>query len=194
MDSYRKPPVSALKRCFDLVIAVLMLPIALPVILVCILAVRATSSGPGIFCQTRVGAGERPFTCYKLRTMYADTLNAPSHETSASSVTPTGRWLRRLKIDELPQLWNVVRGDMSFVGPRPCLPSQKDLILARRSRGLYTILPGITGVSQVAGIDMSDAERLAAFDATYLKDMSLWTDLKLMAATALGFGRGDRVR
>jgi O-antigen biosynthesis protein WbqP len=74
------------------------------------------------------------------------------------------------------------------------LPSQKDLILARRSRGLYTILPGITGVSQVAGIDMSDAERLAAFDATYLKDMSLWTDLKLMAATALGFGRGDRVR
>jgi len=181
------------KRSFDFLLAVLMLPIAVPVIFLCILAVKVTSAGPGIFRQTRIGAAEKPFICYKLRTMYSNTPNAPSHETPVSSVTAIGRWLRRLKLDELPQLWNVLRGDMSFVGPRPCLPSQKALILARRSRGLYTVLPGITGVSQVAGVDMSDPERLAAFDATYLKDMSLWKDMKLIVATAFGSGRGDRV-
>jgi len=126
--------------------------------------------------------------------MYRDTRNAPSHETGASAVTPIGRYLRRLKLDELPQLWNVLVGEMSFVGPRPCLPSQTELIASRRARGLYKIRPGITGVSQVAGIDMSEPERLALHDATYLRDMSLTTDLRLIAATILGSGRGDRVK
>jgi O-antigen biosynthesis protein WbqP len=109
-------------------------------------------------------------------------------------VTPAGRWLRRSKLDELPQLWNVLRGEMSFVGPRPCLPSQVELVAARRARGLYAIRPGITGVAQVAGLDMSDPQRLAAADAEYLETMSLRTDLRLMLMTAFGAGKGDRVR
>lgn len=183
-----------MKRITDLAIAVLSLPLAAPLILICMALVRLTSPGSAIFRQTRVGLHEQRFTCYKLRTMHANTRNAPSHETAASAVTPIGKWLRRLKLDELPQLWNIVRGDMSFVGPRPCLPSQVELIAERRARGLYALRPGITGVSQVAGIDMSDPERLAASDAAYLKNMSLATDLRLILATGLGAGRGDRVR
>ena len=182
------------KRLADLAMALLLLPLAAPIVLAAIAAIRAPSPGPAIFRQTRVGLSERPFTCYKLRPMYADTRDAPSHETTAAAVTPVGRWLRRLKVDELPQLWNILRGDMSFVGPRPCLPAQTELIAARRARGLYAIPPGITGVAQVAGVDMSDPERLAALDATYLTDMSLRRDLRLLLATALGAGRGDRVR
>ncbi|WBT38283.1 sugar transferase [Hyphomicrobium sp. DMF-1] len=183
-----------MKRTADTLIALVGLPIAIPVILLCMTAIRLSSSGPAIFRQTRIGLNAVPFTCYKLRTMYIDTLDAPSHETTSSSVTPAGTWLRRLKLDELPQLWNILRGEMSFVGPRPCLPSQKELIDARLVRGLYAIRPGITGIAQVAGIDMSDPQRLAEVDAEYLGKMSLRTDLQLILATALGAGRGDRVR
>lgn len=185
---------SKLKRGADFAMAGLILPIAAPVILICILAIRTTSPGPGIFRQTRIGVREQPFTCYKLRTMYVDTDNTPTHKSSASSVTSIGHWLRRLKLDELPQLWNVLRGDMSFVGPRPCLPTQVALISARRSHGLNSIRPGITGVSQVAGVDMSDPIRLAALNSTYLNEMSLRKDMSLIIATVLGAGRGDRVR
>jgi O-antigen biosynthesis protein WbqP len=182
-----------MKRVFDLSLAIIGMPLAVPLIVVCMLAVKRDSSGPAIFRQIRVGMHEQPFACYKLRTMYVDTGDAPSHETSSSAVTPVGHWLRRLKLDELPQLWNIIRGDMSFVGPRPCLPSQKELIAARKALGLYAIRPGITGVAQVQGIDMSKPQYLAQVDAAYLKDMSILADLRLIAATAFGAGRGDRV-
>jgi O-antigen biosynthesis protein WbqP len=182
-----------MKRALDVTLAVVMLPVAVPVILVCMAAIKITSPGPALFRQTRVGRNEQAFTCYKLRTMYAGTRNVPSHEAGAASMTAIGIRLRRLKLDELPQLWNILVGDMSFVGPRPCLPSQTHLIAARRARGLYAIRPGITGVSQVAGVDMSEPERLAALDATYLTDMSVIADLRLILATALGAGRGDSV-
>jgi O-antigen biosynthesis protein WbqP len=164
------------------------------VLLICAVAIKWSSPGPVIFRQRRVGLHEQPFTCYKLRTMFVDTRDVPTHETSASSVTPVGKWLRSLKLDELPQLWNIVRGDMSLVGPRPCLPSQVELIAARRARGVYEIRPGVTGISQVAGIDMSNPERLAELDARYLEQMSLATDIRIILATALGAGRGDRVQ
>ena len=183
-----------MKRIADVVIVLMGLPLAVPVILLCMAVVKLSSRGPAIFRQTRVGLHEKPFTCYKLRSMYIDTRDAPSHETAASAVTPAGKWLRRLKLDELPQLWNILRGDMSFVGPRPCLPSQVELIAARRAHGLYAIRPGITGVAQVAGIDMSDPQKLARTDAEYLRNMSLATDVRLIRATVLGAGRGDRVR
>lgn len=183
-----------MKRIADLTIAILSLPLTVPLILLGMAAVRLTSPGPAIFRQKRVGLHGKPFTCYKLRTMYVATRDAPSHEIAAAAVTPVGKWLRRLKLDELPQIWNIIAGDMSFVGPRPCLPVQKELIAARMERGLYDIRPGITGVSQVAGIDMSDPEYLAQSDARYLENMSLMTDLRLIIATALGAGRGDRVR
>lgn len=182
-----------MKRTLDIIIAVIGLPVALFFILVCMVLVKLSSRGPAIFRQTRVGMHEGLFTCYKLRTMYVDTRDAPSHETTASAVTPVGRWLRRLKLDELPQLWNILRGDMSFVGPRPCLPSQVELIEARRARGLYAIRPGITGIAQVAGVDMSNPQRLAKVDAEYLNTISVRTDLRLILATAFGAGQGDRV-
>lgn len=182
-----------MKRLFDIILALILLVPATFLMIICFVLVKITSPGPALFRQTRVGMGEQLFTCLKLRTMRIDTREAPSHETAASAVTSVGRWLRRLKLDELPQLWNIIRGDMSFVGPRPCLPLQTELIAARRTRGLYTIRPGVTGVSQVAGIDMANPERLASYDATYLESISIRTDLRLIVATALGAGRGDRI-
>ncbi|HTJ56804.1 MAG TPA: sugar transferase [Devosiaceae bacterium] len=182
-----------MKRTFDVLLALLALPFAAPLILIFGIVVRLTSPGPALFRQPRVGRDGKIFTCLKLRTMRQDTVNAPSHEVGASAVTGIGRLLRGSKLDELPQLWNILAGEMSFVGPRPCLPSQTRLIEARRTHGLAGLRPGITGVSQVAGVDMSDPERLAALDASYLGDMSLARDLRLMLATLVGAGRGDRL-
>lgn len=178
--------VSARKRAFDLALAVPAGLLLSPLVLACMALVRLTSPGPAIFRQTRIGQGGRAFVCLKLRTMHAGTPDRPSHHTSAAAITPLGAWLRRLKLDELPQLWNVVRGDMSLVGPRPCLPAQTELIEARRRLGLGHLRPGITGVSQVAGLDMSDPKLLAKADATYLSRMSLREDARLLVRTATG--------
>lgn len=184
----------AAKRIFDVVLAGLGLLAAAPVIAGCLLAIRATSPGPALFRQTRVGWRDTPFTCLKLRTMYAGAAQTATHEAKAVAVTPLGRHLRRWKIDELPQLWNVLMGEMSLVGPRPCLPSQTALVEARRALGVYELRPGITGVAQVAGVDMSDPERLAALDATYLREMSLGTDVALVLSSLIGRGQGDRIK
>src|SRR5262245_20735420 len=190
----RPGAATVMKRTFDLVAAATGLLLLAPVVAICAVLIRRSSKGPVIFRQTRVGKDERPFTCYKLRTMLTETAHVPTHQMAASAVTPIGRHLRRLKLDELPQLWNVLKGEMSFVGPRPCLPAQVELILARRRLGLAGLLPGITGISQVAGIDMSDPERLAASDARYVEAMSFTTDLSLIWQAVAGAGRGDRVR
>lgn len=155
--------------------------------------IRRDSPGEGIFRQDRVGKDRRVFCCYKLRTMAAGTRQAGTHEVSAASVTRLGSFLRRTKLDELPQLWNVARGEMAFVGPRPCLPSQEELIEERERRGVYTILPGITGLGQVRGIDMSDPVRLAEVDAEYVARRNLFFDLRIVAQTLVGKGAGDRV-
>jgi UDP-glucose 4-epimerase len=184
----------AAKRTVDVLLALGVGVVALPFVFLAMAVIRLTSPGPALFRQSRVGRNEQVFFCLKLRTMRQDTANAPSHEVSASAVTAVGRLLRRSKLDELPQLWNILKGEMSFVGPRPCLPTQVALIEARRAFGLYSLRPGITGVAQVAGVDMSDPDRLAALDATYLNDRSLARDFKLIMATFLGAGRGDRTR
>lgn len=183
-----------MKRAFDLVATLALLPVALPLIAVAAILIKLSSPGPVIFRQQRVGRHEKPFTCLKLRTMQHGTRDAPSHEMPRSAVTPVGAWLRRFKLDELPQLWNILRGEMSLVGPRPCLPSQVGLIAARRRRGLSGLRPGVTGVSQVRGIDMSDPERLAESDAAYLQDMSLPRDIVLLLRTVAGAGRGDALK
>jgi lipopolysaccharide/colanic/teichoic acid biosynthesis glycosyltransferase len=184
----------ATKRAVDVLLALCVGSLALPFVLLAMAAIRLTSPGPALFRQLRVGRNEQAFVCLKLRTMRQNTANAPSHEVSASAVTALGRFLRRSKLDELPQLWNILKGEMSFVGPRPCLPTQTALIEARRDLGLYALRPGITGIAQVAGVDMSDPARLAALDATYLNNRSLARDLRLIMATFLGAGRGDRTR
>jgi O-antigen biosynthesis protein WbqP len=182
-----------MKRALDLFLAMVGIVPALILMGVLVILIRRGSPGPGLLKQARVGRDGEVFTCFKLRTMFDDTPHQPSHHVGVSAVTPLGAFLRRSKLDELPQLINILRGEMSFVGPRPCLPSQAAVIEARRRRGLTHLRPGITGVSQVAGVDMSDPERLAALDATYLSNMSPLRDLQLIVQTVLGSGRGDRV-
>ena len=146
-----------------------------------------------IFRQVRLGRHQQPFTLVKFRTMRLDTDNAPTHMVSASSVTPLGHFLRRTKLDELPQLWNVLLGDMSLVGPRPGLPSHTALTEARARAGVFEARPGITGLAQLQGVDMSTPEKLAEVDARMLSGLTLTGYFRYVVATALGGGRGDRV-
>lgn len=184
-----------MKRSFDLCLSVIGLAGALPLLAILMVAIRWDTPGNPLFLQTRVGRGGRLFTCCKLRTMSLGTDHLPTHLADASRVTRLGALLRRTKLDELPQLWNIVRGEMSFVGPRPCLPSQVELIEERRRRGVLDLVPGITGIAQVAGVDMSDPVRLAELDARYLGAATLRGDLSLIWRTLFkGEGQGDRVR
>jgi len=157
------------------------------------LAVRFDSPGPGFFRQERIGRRGRRFTCWKFRTMRLGTRQAETHEVSAQSVTRIGAFLRRTKLDELPQVFNILCGQIALIGPRPCLPVQTALVAARERRGVLDLMPGISGLAQVEGIDMSDPERLAARDADYRAMQSVLLDLRLALATATGQGNGDRV-
>ncbi len=179
------------KRLFDLVLA---LVLTLPAVVACTVAallIWLDDHANPFFVQSRLGRDGRPFRLVKLRTMRTGTGDRPSHETTQGSITRTGALLRRTKLDELPQLWNVLRGEMSFVGPRPGLPSQTILANERHRHGVDRLSPGITGVSQVQGLDMSTPERLAETDAAYLRKWSLSRDLHLLVRTAMGGGRGD---
>lgn len=171
------------KRAFDLAVAAVMLAVTSPVVLVAMLTIRATSPGAAVFSQIRVGRDGALFSCRKLRTMRRDTPSLPTHEAPAGSVTAVGKVLRATKIDELPQLWNVLKGEMSLVGPRPCLPTQTELIERRKELGVLTALPGITGLAQIKGIDMSDPRLCAETDAAYVKAASMGLDLRILLGT-----------
>ena len=175
--------MKATKQIVDLAGAALLLVVTSPVLVLAALAVRASSPGPVIFSQTRVGRDGLPFRCHKLRTMYVGTPSLPTHEAPANSVTSVGKVLRKFKLDELPQFWNVLKREMSLVGPRPCLPTQTELIECRRRLGVLAALPGITGLAQIRGIDMSNPELLAETDAAYLRTASLWLDLRILFGT-----------
>ncbi|MEP9385689.1 sugar transferase [Mesorhizobium sp. KR9-304] len=177
-----------MKRVLDLALALPLALLAGPVVLAAAAWIRLTSPGPAIFAQERIGKNEARFRCLKLRTMYRGTRSLPTHEIGEHAVTPAGRILRGMKLDELPQLWNVLRGEMSLVGPRPCLPTQKALIERRRDLGVYALKPGMTGLAQVEGIDMSDPEKCAGKDAEYLKNRSLGMDMKILLMTLAGGG------
>lgn len=181
-------------RFLEFIVALAGLVVAAPIILILVAAVRYDSDGPGIFRQKRVGRDGRLFVCYKLRTMASGTPDVPTHDAQNSYLTGIGAFLRKVKLDELPQLWNVVRGDMSFVGPRPCLESQKELIAERQNRGVLRVRPGITGLAQIQDIDMSDPKRLALVDSEYLKRRSIAFDIRILLLTVFGgAGRGDRI-
>jgi lipopolysaccharide/colanic/teichoic acid biosynthesis glycosyltransferase len=165
-----------------------------PVCLALIIAIRIESPGSPLFLQRRIGQNQRPFTMLKLRTMHAGTPDRASHEVSPARITALGALLRRLKLDELPQLWNVLVGDMGLVGPRPCLPCQAELVAERSLRGLFAIRPGVTGPAQLAGIDMSEPRRLADVEAEYFsRSRTIWNDVELLVRTLAGGGRGDAV-
>jgi lipopolysaccharide/colanic/teichoic acid biosynthesis glycosyltransferase len=152
------------------------------------LAVRATSPGPALFGQERVGLRRQNFTLWKLRSMNLGTKQAGTHEISKNAVTPIGRFMRKWKLDELPQSFNILRGEMSLVGPRPSLTTQMDVIEARARLQVLDVVPGLTGLAQVRGVDMKDAETLARIDAHYCDIRNLWLDLRIVLAT-VGIGR-----
>lgn len=180
-----------LKRAFDIALALALAVPAFVLVSIFGMLVRLESPGPAIFRQSRIGRERREFTIFKLRTMRAGTADLPSHVAGTSHMSRIGPFLRRFKLDELPQLLNVIRGDMSFVGPRPCLPSQSELIEERDRQGVFALRPGITGVAQVQGYDMSDPKRLAQVDAQYLSQWQLAGDLRLLVDTLIGKGNGD---
>ena len=183
-----------LKRIFDLSLVLLLaVPAALASGVAAFLIWLDDRSNP-FFIQTRLGRDEQPFRLVKLRTMRIGSGDRPSHEMGRANITRVGSILRKTKLDELPQLWNVLRGEMSFVGPRPGLPSQVVLADSRRRHGVHRLMPGITGVSQVCGLDMSTPVHLAEIDATYLGNWSMKRDIRLLVHTALGGGRGDAAR
>ena len=171
-----------------------MLLFVAPLLAVLSLVIRMNSEGPAFFRQERVGKDRKAFLCLKLRTMKTGTRQAGTHEIGADAITPVGGFLRKVKLDELPQLINVLRGEMSFVGPRPCLPTQEELVREREARRVFTVLPGITGLGQIRGIDMSDPVALAECDAEYLRRRSLALDATIVWRTLVGSGFGDRVR
>ena len=180
-------------RFLDIVFSLFGLLLAFPVLLLLTL-IGYFDTGSPIFRQQRVGRDKKPFTLVKFRTMKRDTAHVASHLASASAITPFGRFLRKSKLDELPQLWNVLKGDMSLVGPRPCLFNQQELIEARETRGVLKARPGITGLAQVNDIDMSTPVLLAETDAKMLASLSLANYFKYIFMTVAGKGRGDRVR
>jgi O-antigen biosynthesis protein WbqP len=179
-------------RFFDVVFAVAGLLIGSPLLGLLWVLVWIENRSP-IFRQVRLGRHQQPFTLVKFRTMRLETDNVPTHMVPASSVTPLGHFLRRTKLDELPQLWNVLLGDMSLVGPRPGLPSQTALTAARARVGVFEARPGITGLAQLQGIDMSTPEMLAEVDARMLSELRLANYVRYIVSTILGGGRGDRV-
>ena len=151
-------------------------------------------TGSPLFRQTRVGRNKKPFTLVKFRTMRPDTAHVATHLADASAVTAFGKFLRRTKLDELPQLWNVLKGEMSLVGPRPCLPSQNELIEARERLDVFRVRPGITGLAQVNDIDMSTPRLLAETDARMLALLGVGDYFRYILLTVFGKGSGDRVR
>lgn len=180
-------------RLLDIFLSLFGLVISMPILCI-LLIIGWFDTGSPIFQQQRVGRYQKPFTLMKFRTMKKDTAHVASHLASAASITPFGRFLRRTKLDELPQLWNVLKGEMSLVGPRPCLFNQHELIQEREARGVFNVRPGITGLAQVNDIDMSTPKLLAETDAKMIMKLSYKSYLTYLIQTLLGKGKGDRVK
>ena len=179
-------------RFLDIIFSVLGLVCGFPVFFL-LTIIGLFDSGSPIFRQVRVGKDKKPFTLVKFRTMSVDTASVASHLASSSSITPFGHFLRRTKLDEIPQLWNVLKGEMSLVGPRPGLFNQEELTEAREKHGVFAVRPGVTGLAQVNDIDMSTPELLAETDAKMIASMCLADYFKYIYQTVVGKGYGDTI-
>ena len=185
-----------MKRLLDLLAAAAVLVVlALPMLLLWLL-VRVTSPGPALYVSERVGRNNVPFRMPKFRSMRVDTPTVATHLLTDPDryVTPIGRFLRRTSLDELPQLWSILKGDMSFVGPRPALYNQEDLITARTERGVHTLRPGLTGWAQVNGRDELSVPEKVTYDAWYLAHASLTLDARIVVMTIVQAVRGADVQ
>ena len=184
-----------MKRLFDLVLALCTAVILLLPLMVVALAVRLTSPGPVLYWSDRVGKGNRIFKMPKFRSMRMGTPAVATHllEDPKAYLTPIGSFLRKSSLDELPQLWSIIRGDMSFVGPRPALFNQHDLIALRTQYGVDKLLPGLTGWAQVNGRDELPIPQKVQFDAEYLRRQSLFFDMKIIGLTFYRVIRRDSI-
>ncbi|MFA0415173.1 sugar transferase [Vibrio renipiscarius] len=180
-------------RVLDFLAAFFGLLLLWPVLLV-VTIIGMFDTGSPIFVQTRVGRNKKPFKLIKFRTMSVETKSVASHLASNSSITKLGNFLRKTKIDELPQLINVIKGEMSLVGPRPNLFNQEELIKARDALGVYDVLPGVTGLAQVQNIDMSTPALLAKTDKLMIDNLNVKDYLKYILMTVTGSGSGDAVK
>jgi len=174
-----------MKRSIDVVLTLVLLVAVAPVAVVITAVIKATSPGPVLFRTERVGRHNRLFTMLKFRTMMIDTPQVATHllENPGRFLTPVGGFLRRTSLDELPQLLNVLRGDMSLVGPRPALFNQHDLVELRTSHGVHALLPGVTGWAQVNGRDELSIEEKVVFDTEYLRKRGICFDLRILWLT-----------
>lgn len=176
-----------MKRIFDFTVSLLLIIALIPVFLIIALVVLIDSGYPVIFKQYRVGKDNKLFYIYKFRTMKVNTRNTATEDLKEadSVITKSGRILRKTSLDELPQLFNVLAGKMSFVGPRPLIPEEKEIRQIRKELGVYSVRPGITGLAQVNGRDMLSAKEKALFDKEYVEKQSLLFDIKIMFKTVL---------
>lgn len=180
-------------RFLDFLFAVTGFVLTIPIMaLICIIGFFDT--GSPLFLQERVGRNKKPFVLIKFRTMRKGVDSVATHLASASDITSWGHLLRRTKLDELPQLVNVIKGEMSLVGPRPNLFNQESLITEREKRGVYNVRPGITGLAQINEIDMSTPELLAKTDEQMISELNLANYFRLIISTLIGKGQGDRVK
>ncbi len=177
---------AVIKRGLDILLSFLLLFVLGPLFLIIIIVIHADSSGPAIFRQVRCGKSGKPFVIYKFRTMF---LKAPKNIATRNFkmphryITPFGKFLRQTSLDELPQLFNVLKGDMSFVGPRPVIPAEKNLLALRRQWRADTVRPGITGLAQIRGRDALDAPDKAHYDAEYARHYSFLLDVYILFST-----------
>ncbi len=185
-----------IKRALDIIISLIGIVVLSPVMLAVTLAVVLTSKGPALFRQVRAGKGKSVFLMYKFRSMRTDTpTDVPTHELHNPDrfITPVGRFIRKTSLDELPQLFNIIAGDMSIIGPRPALPTQTDLLDERDKYGANDIRPGLTGWAQVNGRDELPIVTKAAYDGEYCRKMSFLFDLKCFFLTIIKVLRRDGV-
>ena len=180
-------------RIFDILFSFFGLVLLSPVLFV-IVIIGYFDTGSPIFRQERVGRGKKPFRLMKFRSMHVNAPSVATHLASASSITTFGSFLRKSKLDELPQLWNVFVGDMSLVGPRPNLYNQEELTVERDSRGVYNVRPGITGLAQINKIDMSTPQLLSETDAKMIQSLNTLGYFKYIFLTVFGKGFGDRIK
>lgn len=180
-------------RLFDIIISFCGLLILSPIVLI-LYIIGLFDTGSPLFRQKRVGLNQNPFMLLKFRSMHINTKAVATHLVQVSSITKWGSFLRKSKLDELPQLFNVLLGDMSFVGPRPNLFNQSELIEVRTKKGVYKVRPGITGLAQINKIDMSTPQLLAETDEKMIKHLDLFHYFKYILLTIFGNGFGDRVK
>jgi len=188
--------ICKLKRIIDFCVSFCLVGIFLfPILLIAIL-IRLTSRGPALYWSDRVGEGNKIFKMPKFRTMRIDTPAVATHlmKNPDEYLTPIGSFLRKSSLDELPQLWSVLKGDMSFVGPRPALFNQDDLIALRTEKGVHRLIPGITGWAQVNGRDDIPIPLKVKYDEYYMKNKSFFTDLKILYMTLLKVVKAEGVR